>query len=471
MQISVVILGVYGILFFMSRKIKLEQHYRKWEIPFYKLTVFLKKKSRRKTKGNNRKQQLQSLWTTHRITWEEYETRKIAVTLMIVFGTLCISVLVSVFEKKEGEIISFLKRPLYGEAGRTEELDVWVEERQRYKIPVSIQARKYSEQEAREKVEAALLELNEVIKGGNTTLDEVHSDLVLPANMQEGAVQVEWTVIPYGIVSQTGEILKETKEEGEVIKLEAKVRCQEEEASYSTFARVFPMDRTEEEAMIFKIKKAVKEQDEKERDKENITLPEKLDGKEIRWEKSRISAAVIVLISGVLSAFYFWSRRDQKLERTAKKRQEQLKTDYAVLVFKMRMLLGTGMTIRAAFTRIAAEYEERPKKEICYVYEEMVHACREMESGVAEETAYEQFGQRCGQPRYLKLGRLFAQHLKKGTEGLEEILGQEMQQAQEERIELAKKKGEETGVKLLIPMGMMLIVVMAVLVIPAFLSL
>ena len=138
---------------------------------------------------------------------------------------------------------------------------------------------------------------------------------------------------------------------------------------------------------------------------------------------------------------------------------------------KADMLLGTGMTIRAAFTRIAAEYEERPKKEICYVYEEMVHACREMESGVAEETAYEQFGQRCGQPRYLKLGRLFAQHLKKGTEGLEEILGQEMQQAQEERIELAKKKGEETGVKLLIPMGMMLIVVMAVLVIPAFLSL
>ena len=61
---------------------------------------------------------------------------------------------------------------------------MWVEERQRYKIPVSIQARKYSEQEAREKVEAALLELNEVIKGGNTTLDEVHSDLVLPANMQ-----------------------------------------------------------------------------------------------------------------------------------------------------------------------------------------------------------------------------------------------------------------------------------------------
>ena len=62
-----------GTVSYTHLKIKLEQHYRKWEIPFYKLTVFLKKKSRRKTKGNNRKQQLQSLWTTHRITREEYE--------------------------------------------------------------------------------------------------------------------------------------------------------------------------------------------------------------------------------------------------------------------------------------------------------------------------------------------------------------------------------------------------------------
>lgn len=93
-----------------------------------------------------------------------------------------------------------------------------------------------------------------------------------------------------------------------------------------------------------------------------------------------------------------------------------------------------------------------------------------MENGLPEEIAYEQFGQHCGQPRYLKLGHILAQHLKKGMEGLEEILEQEMEQAQEERIELARKKGEETGVKLLIPMGMMLVVVLAVLMIPAFLS-
>ena len=128
------------------------------------------------------------------------------------------------------------------------------------------------------------------------------------------------------------------------------------------------------------------------------------------------------------------------------------------------------MTIRNAFFRIASEYEEREKREIRYIYEEMVYSCKEMQSGISEEKAYEHFGQRCGQTRYLKLARILAQHMKKGTEGLEEILEQEMQQAQEERIAMAKQAGEEAGTKLLIPMGMMLIVVLVILVLPAFLN-
>lgn len=470
MQMGVILLGVYGILFLISGKMKLQKQYKKWEIPFYKLTVFLQKKIKKERKNNKKKQQLQSLWITHRITWEEYETKKIAMTLMILFGTLCVSVLVSAIDQNEVEIVSFLKRPLYGEAKRTEELEVWVEEKQKYKIPVSVQARKYSAEEARQKVESALSELEEVIKGENKTLDEVRSDLILPESMQNGAVQIEWSVIPYGIISQKGEILKETKEEGEVVKLEAMIQCQEEKASYSVFARIFPIERTEEEEMIFKIENAVKERDEKESDQEKLILPEKLDGKEMRWEKNRIPTGIIILLSGIVSVFYFWNQRDQNLEKMVQKRQQQLKKDYVVLLFKMRMLLGAGMTIRGAFIKIASEYERQEKKEICYVYEEMLHVCREMENGLPEEIAYEQFGQHCGQPRYLKLGHILAQHLKKGMEGLEEILEQEMEQAQEERIELARKKGEETGVKLLIPMGMMLVVVLAVLMIPAFLS-
>ena len=76
MQIGIVLLGIYGILFLISGKIKLEKQYKKWEIPFYKLTAFLQKKIKKKRKNNNKKQQLQSLWITHRITWEEYETKK-----------------------------------------------------------------------------------------------------------------------------------------------------------------------------------------------------------------------------------------------------------------------------------------------------------------------------------------------------------------------------------------------------------
>ena len=54
--------------------------------------------------------------------------------------------------------------------------------------------------------------------------------------------------------------------------------------------------------------------------------------------------------------------------------------------------------------------------------------------------------------------------------GLSEILESEVNDAYEERKALARKKGEEAGTKLLLPMGIMLVISMAIIIIPAFLS-
>ena len=59
---------------------------------------------------------------------------------------------------------------------------------------------------------------------------------------------------------------------------------------------------------------------------------------------------------------------------------------------------------------------------------------------------------------------------RKGTKGLAEILENEVNDAYEDRKALARKKGEEAGTKLLLPMGIMLVISMAIIIIPAFLS-
>ena len=58
----------------------------------------------------------------------------------------------------------------------------------------------------------------------------------------------------------------------------------------------------------------------------------------------------------------------------------------------------------------------------------------------------------------------------KGTRGITELLSLEAVHAFEDRKARAKRKGEETGTKLLVPMIMMLAVVLVIVIVPAFWS-
>lgn len=103
-----------------------------------------------------------------------------------------------------------------------------------------------------------------------------------------------------------------------------------------------------------------------------------------------------------------------------------------------------------------------------YAYEEMKYARQKMKNGYSECQAYLDYGKRCGIHSYIKFGNLLEQNIRKGTKGLSEILESEVNDAYEERKALARKKGEEAGTKLLLPMGIMLVISMAIIIIPAF---
>ena len=106
--------------------------------------------------------------------------------------------------------------------------------------------------------------------------------------------------------------------------------------------------------------------------------------------------------------------------------------------------------------------------EIRFAYKEVLTTIYEMESGVPEAEAYERFGRRCQLTCYIRLGSYLSQNLKKGSRGLEEFLVREAVSALEERKNNARKIGEKAGTRLLLPMILMLGVVIAVLMIPAF---
>jgi hypothetical protein len=100
----------------------------------------------------------------------------------------------------------------------------------------------------------------------------------------------------------------------------------------------------------------------------------------------------------------------------------------------------------------------------------MKYARKIMEMGYSETAAYLEFGRRCGTHSYIKLSNILEQNLRKGNKRMNEILKEEVREALEERKLLARKKGDLAGTKLLIPMGIMLIVSIVIIMVPALLT-
>ena len=130
------------------------------------------------------------------------------------------------------------------------------------------------------------------------------------------------------------------------------------------------------------------------------------------------------------------------------------------------------MTVRNVFARLSEEYLAKREQGMSksYMYEELVRTNREIQAGKSEAKAYEAFGIRCQGQEYSRLCTLLTQNLRKGNGELLNLLQEESRKAFEDRMGKVRKKGEEAGTKLLFPMVMMLLIVMVVIMIPAYMT-
>ena len=86
-----------------------------------------------------------------------------------------------------------------------------------------------------------------------------------------------------------------------------------------------------------------------------------------------------------------------------------------------------------------------------------------------EEEIINDFGGSCG-GSYRKLAYLLVVNLKKGNDKLIALMEEEVVKANAVRKERARKRGDEASVKLLFPMMGMLLIVMALIILPAYLD-
>lgn len=392
-------------------------------------------------------------------------------TMFVLGGMLLVSDFMHSRKALEGGLV----RNTYGIGSRMEELEVAAGEGKREKIEVQVSERAYSGEELQSMFQRCIAQMDQLILGDNKNLDHIESDMNLITGIPGVPVEISWELDRYDVMNVYGEIQEEElHKEGTLVTLKGILTYREvpsEQALYECTAMVFPKTLKEKEQKAAEIEKIIADTDKKTQTEERLILPCELDGTPLFFFSSMDSRGAVLMAMAVLISILLLALEKQNQEKEMSKRQAQMQLDHPEIISKLTLLLGAGMTVKRAWRKIVADYEEEKNVwGIRYAYEEMRQACNEMDSGITEAESYERFGRRCGTQIYVKLGALLSQNLRKGTKGMSQILKAEAIQSFEERKARARRLGEEAGTKLLAPMFLMLGVVLVIVIVPAFMS-
>ena len=444
-----------------------------------KIFIFFAKKlfSMRKPSGADdirKKQMMINPGRSGKELMEEYYVRKISAVLLIITAGLTISAIIWAVSLAERNYVqgSLIERNSYGQGSKNVGLDIYADDELVEKnARIEIGERQYTEEEISAIFDKIGEQLRKDILGENSSADHIDVDLDLLTSVEQYPVNIEWQISDYSVMDGKGRIAEDYKDEkGELIRLTAVLTYGEFHGEYEFFVRVFPRKLGEKEQFLSNIMKRINEYGAATVSYDKQKLPENVDGKRLSYRTAMPETALYVFFLTIAAAFCIYAGKDRELDKAVRKRERNMLLSYPEIVNKLTLLLGAGMTIRAAFEKVAMDHQKSRRGTDMFAYEEMLITVNRMKSGVPEYDAYIDFGKRCALQRYTKLGATLSQNLKKGSQGLLLIMEEEAKDAFEDRKANARKLGEEAGTKLLAPMAMMLMVVMIVVIVPAFMS-
>ncbi len=122
-----------------------------------------------------------------------------------------------------------------------------------------------------------------------------------------------------------------------------------------------------------------------------ITLPEEINGEKVVWKTKRKGGNLWAAGLGTGAALFYWFGTEWQQKKEREKKIAVMEEEYHAIVNKLTLYLGAGLSIGNSWKKIAEKgYGKNP------VYEEMLYASREIEGGVSEAAAFENFGKKSG---------------------------------------------------------------------------
>ncbi len=479
----IALLMLFLLLFLLSRRETAGEpdvSGRRLPRAFVRVAAFLGKKARLWEGASGRKrnrridEELQFLYPADAAAQSlRYRRERLAYALMILFAGTLLALCVCISSRQRRErALDVMERGGYG-LDRTVTLTALIgngEEQREETLSFEVGGLEYTQQEIEAYMAQVRQRLPEEILGQNKDVDHVTEPLNLIREIDDIPVIISWTSSDYGLMDGSGTIQKtEIDREGELCMLTARLSCQGVEEEELFYVRICPRDQSEEERLLEELRRAILEQESADRTAGEFTLPKEVEGNRVAWIRRENDNSVTIMLLAAALAVGTCFAGDRDLHKKAERRRRKFLLEYPEFVSRLVLLIGAGMTMRGAMYKIAEDYRNRTPggSQIC---EQIVYTCNELDSGVSEAKAYYNLGRRCGEQHYIRLCMLLSQNLRKGTAELTALLKKESRDAFEERKRNARRLGEEAGTKLLLPMTVMLVIVMVMIMVPAFLS-
>ncbi len=397
----------------------------------------------------------------------DYYQEKISLLLKIWFAGIG-AILLMLFVQRSESLIeegNIVKRNIGVEEEKPVVLQVFDENNRRTEITYHVAPRTFTQEEIKKQTEKFLEEYESLILGENESLQKVHSNLHLQSNYDTYPMEFIWDSSDYRLLGDDGEVMNENLTKEEVVQLSVEIIYGEETYVHVFNVLVIPPYLSDAEKWQKEILQALSDEDELQKYEKTLTLPDEIEGKNVRFEEKKDNSVILLFVFLFLVSFILYFAKDKDLEKELELRKKRMSMKYPEFVSKFQLLLGTGMTVKNIFIRLSEDASLGKE-----LMEETELLNRDMKNGISVREALDRFGRRTANPLYIKFSALLIQNLKKGTDDLTEQLSKESREAFLLRKTNARRLGEEAGTKLLGPMILMLGVVMAVLMIPAFLS-
>lgn len=376
--------------------------------------------------------------------------------MIIGAGIFLLVIIASIFDGKK-EVLTTIERPNYGEREGVDSLLVEYEGTIS-KVDIMVKPVELDLEQLDQAFGEVYEEIMSNILGENSSLNEIKSDLLFKTDNLMYGMKAEYYTDNYELINGFGEVNRKIKN-NESCNIKVCIFYGDISRDYNISVVVVSGEQEENEQLgealseLINVNSTVKK----------IQLPTEFDGKSIKFYKRKNSILSYVFLLAIIAGILMYYKKIYKPRVSREDSKKQMMHDYPEIVLKLTLLMGAGMSVYNALSKIAAESDGT--SHVAYV--ELKNCMSRIASGSSETQAYREFGKKCGLLPYIKLSNLLVQNISMGTKNLFEILKEEASSAFVERKNTAKKIGEEAGTKLLLPMSLMLIVVLVIVIVPA----